>query len=202
MEPPSVPGILSEPVLVVRQQVKLVEINNRYVICNQHGQQIGSVRQVGQSIVKKLYRLFSEWDEELRHTLQILDCQGRVVLELTRPSVYLGRRSRVVVLDATGHEVGRIVEDRGTSLGFSLESSGKPVGSIVRVVEPDVDYRILDVNGTEVARIEQLLDESMLATLLTTANSYEVVVHRPLDEPLRSLVVASALAVDLVVNQV
>jgi hypothetical protein len=42
----------------------------------------------------------------------------------------------------------------------------------------------------------------MLATLLTTANSYEVVVHRPLDDPLRSLVVASALAVDLVVNQV
>jgi hypothetical protein len=106
------------------------------------------------------------------------------------------------VLDLGRHEVGRIVEDRGSGLGFSLESAGDPVGLIVRVVEPDVDYRILDVNGTEVARIEQLYDESMLATLLTTANSYEVVVHRPLDDPLRSLVVASALAVDLVVNQV
>ena len=42
---------------------------------------------------------------------------------------------------------------------------------------------------------------SLAKILFTTANNYIVEIHRPVDDPLRSLVVASALAVDLTFNQ-
>ena len=198
--------IFTEPVLVVNQKAKVVEVNNEYAICNQQGDQIGSVRQVGQSIFKKAFRLLADWDEDLRHTLQVLDVRRHVVLELTRPSVVLRATSRVIVLDANGNEVGRVVEQRAFSAGYSLESGGTPCGSIVRLTpESDADYSIRDLSGTEVARITETFDDPMIRSLakilFTRANNYIVEIHRPLDDPLRSLVVASALAVDLTFNQ-
>ena len=41
--------LFTEPVLVVNQKAKLIEVNNEYAIFDQHGTQIGAVRQVGQS---------------------------------------------------------------------------------------------------------------------------------------------------------
>ena len=49
--------IFTEPVLVVNQKAKLIEINNEYAIYDQHGRQIGAVRQVGQSAAKKVMRV-------------------------------------------------------------------------------------------------------------------------------------------------
>ena len=39
--------IFTEPILVVNQKAKLIEVNNEYAIFDQHGRQIGAVRQVG-----------------------------------------------------------------------------------------------------------------------------------------------------------
>src|SRR5215212_4621871 len=41
--------LFSEPVLVVNQKAKLIELTNEYAVFNQQGQQVGSVAQVGQS---------------------------------------------------------------------------------------------------------------------------------------------------------
>ncbi len=38
--------------------------------------------------------------------------------------------------------------------------------------------------------------EGLAKTMFTTADNFVVQIHRPLEEPLRSLVVASSLAVD------
>ena len=46
--------IFSEPVLVVNQKAKLIEVNNEYAIYDQHGRQLGAIRQVGQSAAKKV----------------------------------------------------------------------------------------------------------------------------------------------------
>ena len=37
--------------------------------------------------------------------------------------------------------------------------------------------------------------------MFTTADNYVLQIHRPLDEPMRSLVVASAVSVDLALKQ-
>ena len=43
--------------------------------------------------------------------------------------------------------------------------------------------------------------EGVAKTLFTTADNFVVHIHRPLDEPLRSLVVASAPGVDTALTQ-
>jgi hypothetical protein len=68
-------SIFTEPVLVVNQKAKLIEINNEYAIYDQHGTQIGAVRQIGQSKAKKLIRLVSDVDQFLTHKFQIVDMQ-------------------------------------------------------------------------------------------------------------------------------
>ena len=69
---PASPGggtIFTEPVLVVNQKAKLIEVNNEYAIYDQHGTQIGAVRQVGQSAAKKALRMLSSVDQFLTHKL-------------------------------------------------------------------------------------------------------------------------------------
>jgi hypothetical protein len=56
-------SIFTEPVLVMSQKVKDVEVVAEYTIRDRQGERIGSVRQVRQSILKKIYRLLVDWDE-------------------------------------------------------------------------------------------------------------------------------------------
>ena len=42
-------GILTEPILVVNQKAKLIELSNQYTVFDQHGSAITVVNQVGQS---------------------------------------------------------------------------------------------------------------------------------------------------------
>jgi uncharacterized protein YxjI len=62
------------------------------------------------------------------------------------------------------------------------------------------NFNIQDHTGTEVARITKSW-ESLAKTLFTTADNYVVQIHRPLDDPLRRLVVAAALGVDTALKQ-
>lgn len=110
--------IFTEPVLVVNQKAKVFEVTNEYAVYDQHGRQIGAVRQIGQS-------------------------------------------------------VGSINAENWQAWNFSIR----------------------DVGGTEVARITKTW-EGFAKAMFTTADNYVVALHRPLEEPLRSLVVASALSVD------
>ena len=70
--------LMSEPVLVVNQKAKLIELNNEYAISDQHGTQIGAVRQVGQSAAKKALRLMGSYDQFFTHKLQVLDHSHQV----------------------------------------------------------------------------------------------------------------------------
>jgi hypothetical protein len=51
-----------------------------------------------------------------------------------------------------------------------------------------------------VARITKTW-EGLSKTLFTTADNFVVQIHRPMEEPLRSLVVASSLAIDTALKQ-
>lgn len=191
--------LLTEPVLVVNQKVKLIELNNEYAVYDQHGTQIGAVRQVGQSAVKKAVRLLTSWDQFLTHKLQIVDMQGNVVLALTRPAKVV--KSRVIVQDAMGAEVGQIVQQNALGkIRFAMESGGVQQGTIKAENWRAWNFSITDTGGTEVARITKTW-EGLAKTMFTTADNYVVQVHRPLSEPLRSLVVAAALCVDTALKQ-
>ena len=52
-------SVFDEPILVVNQKVKVIELNNQYAVFDQHGNKVGVVNQVGQSAAKKMLRLVS-----------------------------------------------------------------------------------------------------------------------------------------------
>src|SRR3546814_579328 len=191
--------IFTEPVLVVNQKAKLIEVNNEYAIYDQNGTQIGAVRQVGQSAAKKVLRLVSNVDQFLTHKLQVVDTAGNVLLALTRPAKLM--KSRVVVQDGLGNELGAIVQQNAIGkIRFNLDAGGQTLGSINAENWRAWNFTIRDHTDTEVARITKTW-EGLAKTMFTTADNYVVQIHRPLEDPLRTLVVASSLAVDTALKQ-
>ena len=191
--------IFTEPVLVVNQKAKLIEVSNEYAIFDQDGRQIGAVRQVGQSTVKKILRVVSSLDQFMTHKLQIVDMTGQPLLALTRPAKVI--KSRIVVEDGQGREVGQIVQENMVGkINFGLHAGGDKVGAIKAENWRAWNFSVTDGGGTEVARITKTW-EGLAKTVFTTADNFVVQIHRPLEEPLRSLVVASALGIDTALKQ-
>jgi uncharacterized protein YxjI len=191
--------IFTEPVLVVNQKAKLIEVNNEYAIYDQNGVQIGAVRQVGQSAAKKVIRVLTSYDQFMTHKLQVVDMQGNVLLALTRPAKLV--KSRVLIQDAHGHEVGAIVQQNAIGkIRFNLEAGGHTYGAINAENWRAWNFSVTDHSGTEVARVTKTW-EGLAKTMFTTADNFVVQIHRPLEEPLRTLVVASSLAIDTALKQ-
>ena len=191
--------IFTEPVLVVNQKAKLIELNNEYAIYDGNGRQLGAVRQVGQSMLKKAVRLLGSYDQFMTHKLQVVDMAGTVLLAVTRPAKVF--KSRILINDAVGQEVGQVVQQNMVGkIRFTLEAGGEPIGSVNAENWRAWNFSIKDRTDTEVARITKTW-EGLAKTMFTTADNYVVQIHRPLEEPLRTLVVASALSVDTALKQ-
>ena len=191
--------IWTEPVLVVNQKAKLIEITNEYAVYDQRGTQIAAVRQTGQSAARKVLRVVSNLDQFLSHKLEIVDATGQVQLRLERGAKFV--KSTVMVLTGQGQEVGRIVQQNAIGkIRFSLESGGQQYGSLNAENWRAWNFNIQDHTGAEVARITKTW-EGLAKTLFTTADNYVVQLHRQLEDPLRALVIASALSVDTALKQ-
>ncbi|MGY1770437.1 phospholipid scramblase-related protein [Blastococcus sp. SYSU D00813] len=192
------PSLYDQPVLVVNQKTKLIELTNEYAVLDAQGQQIGAVVQVGQSGLKKAARFVSSLDQFMTHRLEVRDAGG-VVLVLTRPAKIV--KSRVLVERPDGSPVGEIVQ--GNVFGkirFDMVAGGQVVGAIQGENWRAWDFAVLDAAGTEIARITKNW-EGLARTLFTTADKYVVQVHYKLPEPLASMVIASALTVDTALKQ-
>ena len=191
-------SLYDQPVLVVSQRTKLIELVNEYAVRDAQGRHIGGVVEVGQSGLKKAVRLLSSYDQFLTHRLEVRDASGPVLV-LTRPAKIM--RSRVLVARPDGRPVGEIVQ--ATVFGkirFDLVAGGQLVGAIQAENWRAWNFAILDAAGQEVARITKTW-EGLARTLFTTADDYVVHVHVRLPEPLASMVIASALTVDTALKQ-
>lgn len=192
-------GILNEPVLVVNQKAKIIELNNQYSVFDQRGNKIASVNQVGQTTAKKVLRLVSSVDQFMTHHLEITDSANRVVLKLTRPRKFI--KSTVIVSDGADRELGRIVQQNAIGkISFALEADGHQLGSIKAENWRAWDFRIEDTSGTEIARVTKTW-EGLAKTMFTTADNYVLQIASRPPEPLNSLVVASALGIDTALKQ-
>ncbi|MDQ3469388.1 MAG: DUF2510 domain-containing protein [Actinomycetota bacterium] len=191
--------LFDEPILIVNQKAKVIELRNQYQVFDQRGNVLGRVEQVGQSTAKKVLRLVSSLDQFMTHKLQIEDPNGSVLMQLTRPAKVF--KSTVVVSDATGRELGRIVQENVMGkIRFGLEAQGQRLGGIFGENWRAWNFRIEDAAGTEVARITKTF-EGVAKTLFTTADNYVVQIHTRQPEPLNSLIVAAALSVDTALKQ-
>ena len=191
--------LFSEPVLVVNQKAKLIELTNEYTVMDQNGNQLGSVTEVGQSALKKALRFVSSVDQFLTHRLEIRDAYGRPQLLLTRPAKIL--KSRVVVTRPDGSPVGEIVQQNMIGkINFAMNVNGQQVGAIKAENWRAWNFAIVDHAENEVARITKTW-EGLAKTMFTTADNYVLQIHYQLPEPLLSLVVATALTVDTALKQ-
>jgi uncharacterized protein YxjI len=179
--------------------MKIVELTNEYAILDQDGTQIGAVRQTGQSALRKILRALTSIDQFLTTRLQVVDDKGTTVLALTRPAKIF--KSKVIVADGLGQQIGVITQQNMIGkIRFNLEAGGRTVGSINAENWRAWNFNIQDANGKEIARINKTW-EGVAKTLFTTADNYKVEIHEPLEDPLRSMVVAAALCVDTALKQ-
>jgi len=191
--------LFTEPILVVNQKTKIIELTNEYTVFDADGNRLGGVRQVGQSTARKLLRAVTSVDQFLTHRLEVTDANGTPVMAVTRPAKIL--KSTVVVENTSGGELGRIIQENAVGkIRFRMESGGVVVGMLKAENWRAWNFAITDASEQEVARITKTF-EGIARTLFTTADHYVVHVHRQLQEPLRSLVVAAALCVDTALKQ-
>jgi uncharacterized protein YxjI len=191
--------IFTEPVLVVNQKAKLIEITNEYAVYDQHGQQIAAVRQVGQTTAKKVVRALTSYDQFMTHRLEIVDGSGTALLRITRPAKVF--KSRFQIERGDGQPIGEITQENVFGkIRFGLSSGGHTVGSLNAENWRAWNFSIKDHTDTEVARITKTW-EGLAKAMFTTADNYVVTIHRPLEDPLRSMVVAAALSIDTALKQ-
>ena len=191
--------LFTEPVLVVNQKAKLIEINQEFAIYDQQGRQLGAVRQVGQSATKKVMRFVADVDQFFTHKLQVVDAQGQVVLSLTRPRKWM--KSKLIVEGGNGQELGQIVQQNVIGkIRFALEVDGQQIGSLNGENWRAWNCNIQGHTGREVARITKTW-EGLAKTMFTQADNYVVQIHEPLPQPLHSIVLASAFGIDTALKQ-
>ncbi|MFM8303416.1 MAG: LURP-one-related/scramblase family protein [Actinomycetota bacterium] len=191
--------LFTEPVLVVNQKTKLIELANEHEVFDQHGNRIGSIVEVDQSQLKMAARLVTSLDQFFTHTFEIRDASEQTLVRLVRPRK-LGK-SRFELTTADGTEIGEIKQKNMLGkIRFHLSVGGKEVGQIKAENWRAWDFHVVDAGGTEVARITKTF-EGVAKTLFTTADNFVVQIHRPLDDPLRTMVVAAALCIDTALKQ-
>ncbi|KOV80078.1 phospholipid scramblase-related protein [Nocardia sp. NRRL S-836] len=191
--------LFTEPVLVVNQKAKLVEMSNSYVVYDQHARHIGTVEQVGQSGAAKALRAFTKLDSMLDVRLEIRDVHGRPLLRLTRPATMW--KSKVLVERGDGMPIGEIVQENVFGkVRFAFVSNGMKVGGIYAENWRAWNFSICDHTDTEVARITKTW-QGMTKALFSTADNYVVQFHRQVPDPLLSMIVASGVTVDTVLSQ-
>jgi len=165
--------LLSEPVLVVNRVPRFKAL---YIVYNQYGQYVGELREPRQAFLERA----TVWN---KRRYLILDKDGTVVISLVPAFSLL--RSRMIVLDAGGVEVGQLVERHGIlEVGLGLVSSGEKVGAIYG--EP-WDFYPRDAHDNDIGRIAKF----------TRSVNYVIQIQPSLPEPLRTLVVAAALSMDI-----
>jgi uncharacterized protein YxjI len=192
-------GLLTARVLVVNQKAKIIELTNEYDVFDQDGNVVGHVAEVGQSTVKKLARLVSSLDQFMTHTFEIRDADGQCVLRLTRPRKLV--KSSFVVERSDGTNVGMVKQSNVFGkIRFALEADGRAVGSLNAENWRAWDFHVQDATGAQVARITKTWG-GLAKAIFTEADNYVLEITAPVEDPLRSLVVAAALCVDTALKQ-
>jgi uncharacterized protein YxjI len=195
-----VTGLLERDVLVISQKAKLIEMTNEYRILDPEGEEIGAIRQEGQSKAKKLLRLVTSIDQFLTHRLSVFEQDGTKLLEIVRPAKIF--KSTLQIRDASGADSGAIVQENVVGKKhFALRGpSGEQLGSIDAENWRSWDFAVHDASGAEVARITKKW-AGFLREGFTTADHYVLDITGPTSPALRFVLVASAAAIDTALKQ-
>lgn len=191
-------ALLSHSIFVVEQKQQMFEMDTNYDIYDAEGGPIGSVRQVGQSMARKAFRLMSKMDEYLGHKFEVTDTDGAVLMRLERPAKFL--KSRLVVTEPDGSEIGEIAQLNNIGkVRLGLSSNGTPVGELRGKNIRDRAFEILDADEKPVGTVSKKFE--CLRAILHTEDKYAVTIEDDADGPLRRLAIAAGIGLDLALYQ-
>jgi uncharacterized protein YxjI len=190
-------NLLAEPVLVINQKLKLIELRNEFRIFDQYGTQVGVAVQARQSPLAFLARVFSDGDVTLPMTLEVRDRSGAVALSLHKPWF----RMQCTVSRGDGVELGQVRKQvrLGKARFRLLDPGGRQVGEVRAQNWRAKDFVVSDASGLELARVNKKF--AGLRELFTDADNYVIQLNPAATDPMRSLAVASVLAIDTVMKQ-
>lgn len=189
---PATPSISS--VAELRDHGVLLIPNGPGKLHDPDGNSVGAVRQLGLTRGQRAARFLGDHDERLTKTWQILDGDDQLILTLTRPTRFL--KSKVVIRNSSDAEIGRITQKHLVANDrFALAVDGREMGAVIAPRANRKTLSIVDNMDSEVASVETAPDRAEFTA--EVGASYSVLrVHRPLIDPLRSLVVGAAVAVE------
>ena len=182
----------------LHQRRKFFELRNQYELSGEDGTPTGKVEQVNQSPLTIVARVISGLDVALPITLEVSDASARTVLTLHKPWF----RYRVTVSDSGGAAIGQIVKRvrLGKAVFSILDDNGEEIGQVRAENWRARDFRIEDASQREIARVTKQW-RGLLTEAFTDADSYAVTFEPTTAEPMRSLALGAALAVDITMKQ-
>jgi uncharacterized protein YxjI len=185
--------------MFVNQKAKLIELTNEFHIRDEEGNDVGMVREEGQSKAKKVLRFVSQVDQFLTHKYAVYEANGDKILDMVRPAKLM--KSRVEVHEANGRKVGDIVQKNVFGkIRFDLDGTGGNLGQIRAENWRAWDFAIVDSSEREVARITKKF-VGVAKALFTTADNYIVDIQPDVSGDLRLMVLAAAVGVDTALKQ-
>ena len=195
--PPVAGRLTDHSKFVVDQKAKLIELRNEYSIYDDQGNTIGSVKQIGQPALIRVLRLFIKTDSLLGIKLEIREASGAVALLLHKPAF----RITCTISSPNGTAIGRIAAK--IRVGKARMAITDPAGNMLAEIRAENlrawNFNVQDVQGRLIARVDKKWAGAR--ELFTTADKYRVELDPNLGDPLRSLVVASCLAIDTLLKQ-
>jgi uncharacterized protein YxjI len=193
-------SLLTHNLLVINQKAKLIEVTNEFKIRDENGNDVGFIRQEGQSTLKKVARFVGSLDQFFTHKLAVYDTDGTKVIELERPRKVF--KSKVRVTGGDGRPVGAILQKNVVGkIRFDLQGEmDQRLGQIRAENWVAWDFAIVDSTEREVARITKKWGGFAKAAF-TAADNYVVEIDPSVTGDLRLLVLASAAGVDTALKQ-
>lgn len=191
-------ALFSEPVLVVAQKREIFDTSANYTIHHPQGAPIAQVTEEA-STAKKVARFLSKLDDKLGRTLHVTDAQtGAALLTI--------RKDFAIALPATnvfgpdGQPVGLIAKEMSLlKPKFTLQAPG---GQAVATISGDFfgrEFGIVDMNGVELTRISKRFRG--LQEIFSQADTYAVQMMQNVQGPFRALILATCIAVDIVLHE-
>lgn len=189
-------GLLAEPILVVRRKPNTGR-RPEYAVLDAGGRQVARGVYVSDDEIRPLMRSRGSrrWTAA---ALRIVDAQGDTVFLVVFP----GWRGRAVLLISDGeeHEVGEAIKTKGfLRMAYELRHGTRRIGAIRVLDRRQRKVVITDEAGVEVAVVQTETEETPSADD-DAGEAYSLEVHAPLKEPLRSLVVACAIALQAAIG--
>jgi hypothetical protein len=173
------PSILGEPVLTVRL-VWPAAGGMEYHVLDEQRSLLATARYVPEDQLGPLMGSYG-LRPRTAAALRVVDAQGGHVFTVVFP----GMRARAVmyIRDRDDRHVGEAVKTKGLMKArYELRHAEQTVGAIQVLDWRERGVRIEDRAGAE------------LASIRTVDDGYSLRVHRPMEEPLRTLVVAATVA--------